>query len=141
MRRLLRIQFWLLLLVSCPSLYANDGAFRGSGGNLIPIIDSSVSVQKEILTITRVNERFVEVDVYYEFLNEGEAKELLIGFEAMSPSGDVTTLPKGGEHPYISGFTVRVNDAIIGYKVSMVRDTAYFQNGVFKAHMKKLGIS
>ena len=58
--------FFLAILVI--SLEANDGSYRGSGGNLIPISDSTISVEKEILKFTRVDEHFVEVDVYYEFI-------------------------------------------------------------------------
>jgi hypothetical protein len=103
----------------------------GSGSNLIPITDSSIAVQKEILKITRVENDFVEVDVYYEFYNDGDAKEMLIGFEAMSPSGDVGTLPVNERHPYISDFTVIVNRQSIAYKVAKVRDSVYYTYGVF----------
>jgi hypothetical protein len=103
----------------------------GSGSNLIPITDSSIAVQKEILKITRVENDFVEVDVYYEFYNDGDAKEMLIGFEAMSPFGDVSTLPINGRHPYISNFTVIVNGESIAYKVAKVRGSVYYTNGVF----------
>jgi hypothetical protein len=110
---------------------ANDGAYKGSGSNLIPISDSSISVEKEILKITRIDGNAVEVDVYYEFYNEGESKEMLIGFEAMSPSGDVGTLPINGQHPYITDFSVIVNGESILYQVAKVRDSTYFVNGVF----------
>jgi len=110
---------------------ANDGAFTGSGSNLVPITDSTISVEKEILKVTRVDANYVEVDVYYEFYNEGQQKQLLIGFEAMSASGDVSTLPVNGRHPYISNFTVSVNNQDLDYKVAQVRDSVYYQNGVF----------
>lgn len=69
--------------------------------------------------------------MYYEFYNDGDAKEMLIGFEAMSPSGDVSALPIKGHHPYISDFTVMVNNENLIYQVAKVRDSVYFQNGVF----------
>ena len=117
-------------MVTIVSLMANDGAYRGNGGNLIPITDSTISVTKEILTITRVDDETVEVDVYYEFYNEGEEKEMLIGFEAMSPYGDANFYPKKGEHPYISGFTVQVNESYLQYDVAIVMDSTYYKNGI-----------
>ena len=130
-RKLSHILSFVFLLITNP-IFANDGSFRGSGGNLIPITDSSISVTKEVLRVTRFNEDFVKVDVYYEFFNAEEEKEILIGFEAISPSGDVSTLPSYGEHPYITNFTVNVNDSILNYKVAIVADSVYYANGVFK---------
>lgn len=132
MRRKLSYILSSVLLLIVNQLFANDGAFRGSGGSLIPITDSSISVTKEVLRITRFNEDFVKVDVYYEFFNAGEGKEILIGFEAISPFGDVSTVPSNGEHPYITNFTVNVNDSILSYKVAIVVDSVYYANGAFK---------
>lgn len=123
------IAFWVLSVFTI-GLWANDGSYRGNGSNLIPINDSTVSVSKEILRFTRVNEAFVAVDVYYEFYNEGEAKEMTIGFEAMSPNGDANFYPKKGQHPYISDFTVQVNETYLQHKVAIVEDSIYFKNGV-----------
>lgn len=115
------------LLAFCSQ--ANDGAYKGSGGNLIPISDSTISVTKEILKFTRMDDHFVEVDVYYEFYNDGEAKEMIIGFEAMSPYGDASIYPRNGHHPYISDFSVNVNEENLPFKVAVVDDSFYFENG------------
>ena len=44
---------------------ANDGVFYASGNQLIPITETEISVQKEVLTINRVGDH-LEVTVYYE---------------------------------------------------------------------------
>lgn len=129
MKRRGRYTLLFLVLVLGLNLKANDGAYMGSGGNLIPISDSTISVTKEILSFIRIDAETVEVDVYYEFFNEGKEKEMLIGFEAMSPYGDANFYPKNGQHPYISGFTVQVNETYLQHKVAIVEDTTYFKNG------------
>ena len=90
---------WFLLLLST-ALYANDGAFFGSGNHLVPIMETDISVQKEILYLKKIQNKYIEVSVYYEFFNPKEDKEITVGFEAESPSGDVDGAPKNGHHPY-----------------------------------------
>jgi len=108
---------------------ANDGAFFTSGNHLIPISETDISVKKEILSINRINAQQVEVMVYYEFHNPKNDKKLTVGFEAMSPSGDAQVSPIEGRHPYISDFTVEVNDKILSYKVALVDDSLYYKDG------------
>jgi hypothetical protein len=121
------------LLLGCVICNANDGSFRVRGNQLIPMYETDISVKKEILTIRRINSRQAEVDVYYEFFNPKENKELEVGFEALSPQGDVDTKPVNGEHPYIDQFTVTMNDVAIPYKVSIVNDSLYYKNGKYKS--------
>ncbi len=121
------------LLLRCVISNANDGSFRVRGNQLIPMYETDISVKKEILTIRRINSRQAEVDVYYEFFNPKENKELEVGFEALSPQGDVDTKPVNGEHPYIDQFTVTMNDVAIPYKVSIVNDSLYYKNGKYKS--------
>ena len=122
----------LLLLPLCS--YANDGAFRGEGNHLIPMYETDISVAKEILTIRRINATQARIEVYYEFFNPKDAKALEVGFEAYSPYGDVDhRSPSDGHHPYISQFTVNLNDVSIPYKVAIVHDSLYYRNGQYKA--------
>ena len=61
----------VLLITSCMaaiSAWANDGAFYASGNHLIPITETDIRVQKEILTLNRVGDS-IQVNVYYEFFN------------------------------------------------------------------------
>lgn len=124
--------FFFLLLPVLHS-FANDGAYRMSGNQLIPIQETTVSVKKEILSIKKVDERFIEVNVYYEFFNPDVQKEILVGFEAISPTGDVDGRPLKGEHPYMSHFTVEMNRQPLHYSIEYVADSNYFKNGTFES--------
>ncbi|NML21977.1 YARHG domain-containing protein [Pseudoflavitalea sp. G-6-1-2] len=123
---------FLFLLASLPC-FSNDGAYRVNGNQLIPVYETDISVKKEILTIKRINERFATITVNYEFFNPGKGKELIVGFEAYTPSGDVDPSPVNGHHPYISKFTVNLNGLEIPYKLAYVKDSLYYKNGKFKS--------
>src|SRR5664279_6485438 len=109
--------------------HANDGAFRVSGNQLIPMYETDISVKKEVLSIRRINARQAEVDVYYEFFNPKDSKELEVGFEAFSPSGDVDAQPVNGGQPYITRFSVSMNGEPVPYKVAIVSDSLYYVQG------------
>ena len=123
----------LLLLSASSFLSANDGAFFAKGNHLIPIHETSIQVKKEILTLKKVRNQFIEVTVYYEFFNPDAAKKLTVGFEAFSPSGDVDGTPRNGRHPYMRDFTVELNQSILSYQVAYVSDSLYNQNGKIKS--------
>ena len=126
----------LLLFIACliPLLLSgNDGAFYANGNLLIPIQETDISVQKEILTIKRKNKEQVEISVYYEFFNPGKEKNIIVGFEAESPSGDVNGMPKkNGEHPFIYDFKVNMNDKDLPFNIAHVVDSLYYLNGEFQ---------
>lgn len=124
--------FFFIILIST-SVFANDGAFYASGNQLIPINETDISVQKEILHLKKIQDDFIEVSVYYEFFNPKEEKEIIVGFEAFSPYGDVNGGQKNGLHPYMRDFTVNMNEKIITYYVAYVNDSLYNQNGVIKS--------
>ena len=130
---------------------ANDGAFYSSGNQLIPIVETDISVQKEVLKINRFNKgngTYYEVSVYYEFFNPSAAKDLLVGFEASSPSPGLGT-ESYPNHPCIYDFKVMMNDNMLPYEVAHVpydisndgeinwKIGAYYQNGQFHDLTKK----
>jgi len=123
----------VLLLLSFSACYSNDGAFHAEGNHLIPMYESDISVKKEILTIKKIASDLVTITVYYEFFNPKTDKEVEVGFEAASPSGDVDVRPVNGQHPYMSQFTVNLNGESIPFKISIVSDTAYYNNGKYKS--------
>jgi YARHG domain len=123
---------FFFLLFGSVFTYANDGSFRVEGNQLIPMYETDISVKKEILTIKRLNTNHAIIDVYYEFFNPKEDKELEVGFEAYSPMGDVDPRPVNGRHPYINRFSVIINGENINYKVAIVSDSLYFKNGKYK---------
>lgn len=135
MRLFQYITFFIFSFCSAIVAVANDGSYFASGNQLIPIFETDISVQKEILTIKKVNNKYIEVIVYYEFFNPKEAKEIFVGFEANSPSGDVDGQPVGGRHPYMHDFTVQMNGAILNYDIALVNDNLYAKDG--KVHNLK----
>ncbi len=121
--------FYITLLFSflhwCICQY---GAFYMAGNQLVPINETDISVKKEILYIKKTQE-FAEVSVYYEFFNPKETKEIVVGFEAGSPSGVVDGAPINGHHPYMFDFTVSLNGNFLSYQVAYVADSLYAKNG------------
>lgn len=112
------LAFLLLISLFC---FANDGAYYMSGNQLIPINETSIQVKKEILSLKRVHNDYLEVTVDYTFFNpEKNAKTILVGFEAFSPSGDSSFSPKNGQHPYMHDFTVNLNSKVLPYEISYV---------------------
>lgn len=132
---------WLILAMAGAS--ANDGVFYAQGNQLIPITESEITVQKEILTLNS-DGAYVEVIVYYEFFNPtGKTKTLLVGFEAAAP------YPYEGighfpEQPNIHDFKVIMNGKDLPFKVAHVENELmvydkltdpvppYYINGVVK---------
>ena len=133
MKYLITVLTLVLLLVASEHSFSNDGAYRASGNQLIPVYETNVSVKKEILSIRRINKQFAAITVYYEFFNPGKGKEVLVGFEAAPPSGDVDGTPTKGEHPYISKFTVNLNGLQVPYNVAYVKDSLYYKNGKIRS--------
>lgn len=89
-------------------------------------------MKKEILTLKKIRNQFIEVTVYYEFYNPKEEKNITVGFEAFSPYGDVDDTPKNGLQPYMHDFTVELNGRILTYEVAYVSDALYAKNGIIK---------
>ncbi len=131
-------QRWRIYLLSCVlfcavhNTKANDGVFYARGNQLIPVAETDISVRKEILSLKKVGNRFIEVTVYYEFHNPGNAKTITVGFEAASPSGDVEAAPRQGGHPFMRDFTVNMNQAMLPYEVAFVADSLYADKGKVK---------
>jgi hypothetical protein len=127
--RFLLVFFFLLSV----EVFANDGAFYAAGNQLIPIQETSISVKKEILSMKKVDDKFIEVTVYYEFFNPGPEKTIIVGFEAGRPMGDVDGTPKNGQHPYIHDFTVQMNGGYLKYDIAYINDSLYEEKGVVKS--------
>lgn len=126
--------FTIFLILINYSVFANDGAFYAMGNQLIPINETDISVRKEILTLKKIRNQFIEVTVYYEFFNPNEDKKITVGFEAFSPIGAVDGRPKNGHHPYMRDFTVELNNNILKYNVAYVSDSLYTENGKIKSN-------
>lgn len=99
---------FLSLLFNSICLFGNDGSYTGSGNQLVPVKETDIALEKEILTIRRIDGTAI-VSVYYELFNPGDEKEIIVGFEANSSSFPSMIHPKNGGHPYIDNFNVNVN--------------------------------
>ncbi|MBR4793709.1 MAG: YARHG domain-containing protein [Bacteroidaceae bacterium] len=121
MRKVLIIVFCCITALFA---HANDGVFYAEGNHLIPITETDISVQKEVLTLNRAGDK-IQVTVYYEFYNPTVAKEVLVGFEAdahgHAPS---KTFP---QHPHISNFKVVMNGEALDYDIAHVE--VHYENG------------
>lgn len=124
MRKVLTL---IVCLISVTLAYANDGAFYAAGNHLIPVVETDIRVQKEVLTLNRVDDR-IEVIVYYEFFNPVGEKDVLVGFEAMKPDVYINeeSVNRFPEHPYMRNFKVVMNGEPLTFEVAHV--TPYSQN-------------
>lgn len=80
---------WMILCLFvflCGAVRANDGSYFTTGNQLLPLVESDIRVQREILTLSWGDDGTADVDVYYEFFNPGAQKTLLMGFEATRPA-------------------------------------------------------
>jgi len=125
MRKVLAL---IVSLFSVTLAYANDGAFYAEGNHLIPIVETDIRVQKEVLTLNRVDDR-IEVTVYYEFFNPVAEKEVLVGFEAEEPSIPINeeSIKIFPEHPFMRNFKVVMNGEPLDFEVAHV--SRHYENG------------
>ena len=107
----------ILTLIVTILAQANDGVYYTSGNQLVPLAETTISVSKEILTISILDNGQAQVDVYYEFLNPNATpKTLLMGFEADPSYNDDYKFHPNGKHPHIHNFTVEMNGQKITHK-------------------------
>ena len=121
-----KLLFLFALLYSI-IIYADSGIFYSDGGNLIPINESSIKMQKEILYLKFTPEG-LEVSVYFEFNNPGETRNEIVGFVAprwMSYEKEDFDPVKENRHPYINNFMVMVNNTVLPYKVTQYQGSGF----------------
>lgn len=118
-----------LLLFSAPCIMANDGTYYTNGNQLVPLQETDISVRREVLTISLMDNGYARVDVCYEFWNPGKkAKRVLMGFEADPPYNDDYRFHPDGAHPNIRDFVVEMNDRRLAYRTAAcVRDSLPLQ--------------
>lgn len=79
----------ILILVISFSSFGNDGVYLTKGGVIYPVQETSVSLDKEILSFT-IKEHIAYVAIRFEFNNpENIERKLLVGFQAPTAGGDV----------------------------------------------------
>ena len=116
MRRLLSI----ILVITAVSAFANDGVYFTSGTFLVPVYESTISVSREILTITIGKDDLAKVDVYYEFYNPDSTKTVEMAFEATAPYNVSYDMVKSSGHPYIYDFVVEMNGQKLKYRNALI---------------------
>lgn len=83
------ISILLILILTFP-VYGNDGVYLTRGGVFYPTQETTISLDKEILSFI-VRDGIAFVNVQFEFNNpENRERKLLIGFQAPAASGDVS---------------------------------------------------
>ncbi len=104
-----------LMLVLSISTFGNDGRYITSGGIIYPTKETKISLEKEILSFTCQNNT-ANVDIQFEFNNpENIERKLLIGFQAPSSAGDVSS--DLSEKCQIQNFTIVQNENILPYQL------------------------
>ena len=76
----------LIALLVALTAAANDSEYFTCVYQFVPIQNTNIAVAKEVLTVNLTNNGFTNVEVYYEFRNDGPATDILMGFEAKPPS-------------------------------------------------------
>ena len=113
--------FITFIIISLSSL-ADSGIFYSDGGNLFPVQETSISMQKEILHFKYTPEG-LEVNVFFEFNNPGETRTEIVGFvvpKSMSYEKDEYNfdVEKEMRHQYVYDFIAAQNGNILPYKVT-----------------------
>ena len=110
-----------IVLLMALTARANDGVLYVNGNHLVPVQETDIALTKEVLTISLCDDGYAQVDVQYVLTNRGQEKTVTMGFEAGAPYNDEAPFSPQGIHPYISDFTVVMNDQQLSYMNAVVR--------------------
>lgn len=116
-----RIIFVILTLVMVLAIRGNDGVLFVSGNQLVPILETDISITKEVLTISLCDDGYAKVDVQYVLNNHSREKMVTMGFEASAPYNDDVAFSPQGIHPYINDFIVEMNGERLTYMNAVVK--------------------
>ena len=125
MAKMLKMCMVAVFCMACLlSVSANDGTYYTKGNQLVPLQETDISVRREVLTISLMDNGMARVDVQYEFWNPGGAKRVTMGFEADPPYNSDYRFHPDGRHPNIRRFTVVMNGRQLEYRTAAcVADT------------------
>ncbi|MCF0209613.1 MAG: DUF4424 family protein, partial [Bacteroidaceae bacterium] len=108
--------FALFVLILGGIVYANDSAYSTNGNTLFPYANTSIAIEKEVLTIRLTDGYRIYYDVDYTFNNLSDKEQtILMGFEADPPYPEPVELSNNG-HPDMHDFTVEMNGKKVLYK-------------------------
>ena len=117
MRKLLIVAF---LFAVVPFGWANDGVLFVNGNHLVPVQETDIELNREVLTISLGDDGYATVDVQYVLNNRGNDKTVTMGFESLAPYNDDVAFSPQGIHPYIHDFTVVMNGQKLAYMNAVV---------------------
>jgi hypothetical protein len=103
-------------------LWADDGVFYSNGSTLLPLKETVIRMKREILNLTHYTGG-MQVDIYFEFFNPGNERELTVGFVTPPADGDVTD--EEVKHPFIDNFMVMINDSLLPYKIVRLEKSGF----------------
>lgn len=107
--------FFLLVILLTLSVFGNDGVYLTHGGMIYPTQETTISMDKEVLSFS-VNDKIAEVNIFFEFNNpEPVERKLLIGFQAPTSQGDVSD--ETSNLNVINDFTIVQNGQILPYEI------------------------
>ncbi|MEM6299011.1 MAG: hypothetical protein AAF740_10025, partial [Bacteroidota bacterium] len=105
--------FTILFAILAFYVSANDGVYVTSGGTIYPTQETSISIQKEMLSFT-VRDEVAYVAIQFEFFNpENTERKLLVGFQAPTGAGDMPDSLCNS--PQIKDFVIMQEGKILPY--------------------------
>lgn len=110
----------ILTLTAIATTRANDAVYFVNGNHLEPLEETDIAIQSEVLTITLKDDGLAYVEVDYKFFNNGDAKDVTMGFEATAPYNDGEPVKLNGAHPYIKDFSVVMNGNTLNFSNGLV---------------------
>ncbi len=126
---------FLLVLVSSKGL-SNSGSYYCSGGQLVPKKHTTISLEREVLSLSREG-NYIRVDVYYEFYNPGDSLNEIVGFVTPPAFGDVSIQDQS--HPQLSEFTVIFNGESLPFHIDNA-GTSGFSDEVYGTHREGIKV-
>ncbi len=112
----------ILLFLFVGTAIANDGVFYAAGDRLIPLKETSIRLQKEVLTLTQKGDS-MHVNVYFEFYNPDAPRTLTVGFVTPPAGGGV--LEEETTHPHINGFHTLANNVPFKHQIKRMEETGF----------------
>ena len=112
----------ILLFTMAAALVANDGVYFTNGSFLVPVMETNISVTKEVLEITLCEDGYADVAVDYTFYNNTDKKTVTMAFEAAPPYNADTHFNPKGVHPFVKNFIVLFNGKKLQYRNAVVAE-------------------
>jgi hypothetical protein len=100
------------------TLLGDSARFEGNGNTLFPVQETNIKLRKEVLSMDYTKWGKMHVNIYFEFFNPGEERELTVGFIDHFPDIDRKV-------PGVENFSVTLNDTVLEYSVIKLDDSQF----------------